>query len=973
MSNAHPIPELEAPGAAAARRGRAAIEDALLGLVAIPVTLERETLRERLLRAIQYTYAVQDSTVVAATHLDGLREAGAILGEVIGMVERSGDPAEVPPLRELCDRLQVARRELTVGADRVATIQLARRAELVGGDPDAVPPARPFRANRGVPELHAFARPPLLPWVNVGENPPPPARMVTETIERPSTLDDLRAIADATASGALAERLTAEAPAAPAAPDRIEALPPVYQPAVEEVELLRRLARDCLEDVANHRCLRKPNALEGWLDQEPFERRLLRNIDAFAALGGSVLPLVSLFHAEAKAPDPERAFAVALTLGCIEGSDTVGAAVMTLKQSAPEEHPGWIEGFWLAPNPAIDVAMADLCTSARPELVALALDVLHARGRTPDEVIVPLLDRPEPAIATRIARALATALPRHDAIDRLERICDTTEDDDIFLAAIESLLRRGHGPAVDLLRDTIDAPTSGARARRALPLLCVVGRASDLDRLLAAANEAPTVRLLRGLGRFGHVEALGTLINFLEHEDADVVAAAAEALDRITGAGLRETVEEPWEVELPPEAADAGGIPVPMRKVERIVTDSAQWSAWMRDKARRFDAKAKTRGGVPFTPMQIVAELEAKSTPPDRREEASHELALVTGIASSFSPHDWVARQKKHLAELRAEVSAIAASPGAWPIAVRRHVAEEAPPAARRPPSIRPEPEPAQLGEAAPALLPPLADQPEMRWARWAGPHDVVRTEDVDVAAIQAALPFKKRPPEPTFSAALAAAPPQPPPDEAGHETMLMPAVVDEKTDQRPADTEDVNVAAIQAALPFAVKPSPSKALSTTMAVDISAFRLPVLPFDTPASSEPSAPAAPSSHAAAPSLSKTTAVQISPFHQPVLPFSAPASSEPAGISSPPPPAPTTRTTETTESPPITIEQYASLCVELSAAPAKATEIMRRYGLTPEQATAVDAYWKSRVGAEPVTRAAFDRAYAAYKAWFTAPR
>src|SRR5262249_12572827 len=154
--------------------------------------------------------------------------------------------------------------------------------------------------------------------------------------------------------------------------------------------------------------------------------------------------------------------------------------------------------------------------------------------------------------------------------------------------------RRGHGPAANLLRNTIDAPTSGARCRRALPLLCLVGRASVLDRLLAAANEAPTVRILRELGRYGHVESIGTLLNFLEHEDADVVAGAAEALDRITGAGLRETIEEPWEVELPPEAANAGGIPVPMRTVERIVVDPAQWGAWVKDNARRLNGNLKT-------------------------------------------------------------------------------------------------------------------------------------------------------------------------------------------------------------------------------------------------------------------------------------------------------------------------------------------------------------------------------------------
>src|SRR5262249_13235930 len=154
-------------------------------------------------------------------------------------------------------------------------------------------------------------------------------------------------------------------------------------------------------------------------DQGPFEQRLLDNLDAFAALGGGVLPQVSLFHAEAKAPDPERAFAIALTLGSIEGADTVGAAVLALKQSSPEEHEGWLEGLWLAPNPAVDAAMADLDVYPRTALAALALDVLHARRHTPDVVVRALLDHQDPRIATRITRALVTALPRQEAINRL--------------------------------------------------------------------------------------------------------------------------------------------------------------------------------------------------------------------------------------------------------------------------------------------------------------------------------------------------------------------------------------------------------------------------------------------------------------------------------------------------------------------------------------------------------------------------
>lgn len=53
----------------------------------------------------------------------------------------------------------------------------------------------------------------------------------------------------------------------------------------------------------------------------------------------------------------------------------------------------------------------------------------------------------------------------------------------------------------------------------------------------------------------------------------------------------------------------------------------------------------------------------------------------MTGVTSTFSPHDWVARQKRHVAELRERVSATGIAPGGWAIRAQRHEAFAAPPA----------------------------------------------------------------------------------------------------------------------------------------------------------------------------------------------------------------------------------------------------------------------------------------------------
>jgi hypothetical protein len=67
-------------------------------------------------------------------------------------------------------------------------------------------------------------------------------------------------------------------------------------------------------------------------------------------------------------------------------------------------------------------------------------------------------------------------------------------------------------------------------------------------------------------------------------------------------------------------------------------------------------------------------------------------------------------------------------------------------------------------------------------------------------------------------------------------------------------------------------------------------------------------------------------------------------------------------------PPLTLEQYASLHVELSADPARAAVILSRYRLDEEQRRRVEAYWHERINAEPKVRAAWEQACSTARAW-----
>jgi hypothetical protein len=72
-------------------------------------------------------------------------------------------------------------------------------------------------------------------------------------------------------------------------------------------------------------------------------------------------------------------------------------------------------------------------------------------------------------------------------------------------------------------------------------------------------------------------------------------------------------------------------------------------------------------------------------------------------------------------------------------------------------------------------------------------------------------------------------------------------------------------------------------------------------------------------------------------------------------------------------PPLTLEQHASLAVELATSPETTTEILARYRLTPEARAELDAHYHDKIAGSAELRAAWDRAYHAYSTWLAANR
>jgi hypothetical protein len=67
-------------------------------------------------------------------------------------------------------------------------------------------------------------------------------------------------------------------------------------------------------------------------------------------------------------------------------------------------------------------------------------------------------------------------------------------------------------------------------------------------------------------------------------------------------------------------------------------------------------------------------------------------------------------------------------------------------------------------------------------------------------------------------------------------------------------------------------------------------------------------------------------------------------------------------------PMLTVEQYASLTIDLLLEPGRARETLRRYHLTQAQKELLDAGWQARFAANPAAKTGFDAACSAYRAW-----
>jgi 3-oxoacyl-[acyl-carrier-protein] synthase I len=625
----------EAPAKAEAPVQQQAIDRVVAALPRLPPAADRGLLQTALDEASAALSLWAASALHDDDHLARLDAARARVAFARARFEDAGDGAAAT---QSVKTLQHVERALRRGRDVTIDHLVADQDRLVRGEIRAVvPPPAPFRAGVDLPIVHASRRDPLVPRV----------------AHAPVPIDDAAALFRATAP---------------------RALPPIA--ATPEAVALQDLARACMEDVAILGGLRRPNDDEPWSATDRFERRLLANLDALAALdsaeaapgeGIDVPAALLAYSAESSFADGGRGFTRAFGLGCFGGEDPVRAAVVGLRNAHPLTRPAQLDALCLAPSPRIVPAMERLLWDEDPALVRLALEVLRFRRAARYASILPLLGHSDLGVIEAAARALAVTLPRAQAIAALEGLLRDDLEPRAVLVVLESLVLLGAPSGIaGATQRLVDAETR--------PLAVSSDLRSGLVRLLALAGgpehtalifnavipsgSAPA--LLAGvtaLGWFGHVAFIEPLLEQLEAANAaprtagarptELEIATARALLRITGVYLEEEGNE-------------YGI--------GLSVDAAAWRAQWEESPGDLAPDVRYRFGVMYHPRESLSELADDRTAAHARRNATLELGALTGGAFAFEPTDWVARQREHLTVLgdAIESSAAAYEPGEW-------------------------------------------------------------------------------------------------------------------------------------------------------------------------------------------------------------------------------------------------------------------------------------------------------------------
>lgn len=633
--------------------------------------------------------AVERAVAGALDAYDGRRELLAAHGDAI----------------VACDELeQELRRAVQIDPGLEQAIEWAQRSAGWLRKAQASPPAgrlpvpRILAASSGVPSLHLPVRGTLVASFAVAEPLPPPVsapQPVDASLPPAERLAIVRARAAARQSAA-EERRAARAAADARRPllnARLEEPRPGFVAGTHRAssadETIRRRARHCFEDVAALGMMRVPQLGDEWRTMATLDQRMFCAIDAIVSLGPVALQSLEGFVIDAPAKDPTRGFAIAMTLGSVEGRDAIAAAERSLTflgTDNPENMLAFGEALAFAPHPDVPAVLRRWLSDEDPGLRALAVECLARRGQLTDEELARALG--EGAVQVVTAALVPSALARLQDLPRRAEELIAHSDPDVTRELAWALVLGDVPFALSRMRQWLGTP----REELALLPIALAGEQEDVEAIVELTAKRATKARIAAAGFGGSATAIPILIRVLRHgKDDELKLAAAFALQRLTDAPLYDdTLIAPEKIDVPEpdEPEDAAPPAVPLAKrlsdprdlpaegsPDRAVLPSIhaeRWEQWLAERGEPYPPQQRLRRGKAYTPALSLLELSDYAVVPYERRILHRELVLKSGDHLPLDPRAFVPVQEAQLDAWAAPARRASSQPGSWGRARRR-------------------------------------------------------------------------------------------------------------------------------------------------------------------------------------------------------------------------------------------------------------------------------------------------------------
>ncbi|MDP2307615.1 MAG: HEAT repeat domain-containing protein [Pseudomonadota bacterium] len=353
-------------------------------------------------------------------------------------------------------------------------------------------------------------------------------------------------------------------------------------------------------------------------DADRPERRLMSHRRAIAGCDSRIVPILAediltelrrLQQSDGRARDPAAMRFVA-GVDLLAGHPSWDAAQVLMNLLREDVQPdvaarALLGALARSPNMVlVEQLLSALRTLSEPRAVASVAEVLGWR-REPEAA--PRLRELAVSGSLPVRRAAITALGRIGDLDAIDLICPALDEPDLAEAASIALLVLGEWRGVDFHGQALASGTTGL-SRSPGEIVGRHGGPSYLLLLLSVADrEGPeALGAIQGLGLLGSVRAVPRLIELVGTRDTMKQAAAAAALEVLTGHRIDLEDAHPRQ----------------------------RWDAWWSQNRGTLPDSQRWRGGHPLTVRALIDRLG--NDDPQVRQTSYDELVITTGAPLPF-------------------------------------------------------------------------------------------------------------------------------------------------------------------------------------------------------------------------------------------------------------------------------------------------------------------------------------------------